>query len=156
MSTPAPLPPSPLPPVPRTADAFSFWSTDKIRFGDVDAVGHANSLAIGGIFEASRVELLRDIGISQTDATVKCSLAKLTFEYLDELNMFESVRVGESVARIGNSSFILHSALFVRREDTELCVATCEAVCVLIDTASRRPTAIPALPRTKLGSYARR
>lgn len=145
-----------LPPVPRSRDAFTFSSTDKVRFGDVDVVGHANSLAIGGYFETSRVDLLREMGILQTDSHLKCSLAKLTFEYIDELQMFEAVTSADRVAHIGNTSFILQSGLFVTRSGQEICVATCEAVCVLIDPATRRPTPIQPAARAVLERHAPR
>jgi acyl-CoA thioester hydrolase len=145
-----------LPPIPRERNAFTFSSTDKVRFGDVDVVGHANSLAIGGFFETSRVDLLREMGILQTDSALKCSLAKLTFDYLDELQMFEAVTSADRVAHIGNTSFTLHSGLFVTRDGQDKCVATCEAVCVLIDPATRRPTPIPASARAVLERYAAR
>jgi acyl-CoA thioester hydrolase len=145
-----------LPPIPRERAAFTFSSTDKVRFGDVDVVGHANSLAIGGFFETSRVDLLREMGVLQTDGALKCSLAKLTFEYLGEIQMFEVVTSADRVAHIGTTSFILQSGLFVTREGQELCVATCEAVCVLIDPATRRPTPILPAARAVLERHAHR
>lgn len=150
VATSAPI----LPPIARQRSAFRFFSTDKVRFGDIDVVGHANSLAIGSYFEAARVELLREMGVLQTDAHLKCSLAKLTFEYLGELQMFEIVTTGDKVARIGTTSFTLHSALFVTRDGVEVCVATCEAVCVLIDGNNRRPTPLTEPMRQVLERHA--
>jgi acyl-CoA thioester hydrolase len=143
------LPPS------RDSSAYSHWYEDKVRFADLDAFGHANNNAIGGLFEAARIVLLRDMGITGfADTPFHCAIARLVMEYPQETHLFEAVRVGQRVARIGNSSFLLHSALFVVREGKEVCTSTCEAVCVITDSKTHRPAPIPPAAREILSRHA--
>lgn len=144
---------TPLPPPLRSSDAYDHWSSDHIRYADLDAVGHANNNAIGVLFEHARVEMLRDMGIAQAGGDPLCVLATLNLQFVAELQLFDKVRIGQKVARIGNSSFTLNSALFVKREADEICAATCQAVIVVVDGKTHRPTPIPAHARTILEKH---
>lgn len=143
-----------LPPPPRTSASYKHWTDDHVRYADLDAVGHANNNAIGVFFEAARVALLRDMGVAQVGGDPLCVLATLNLEFVAELQIFEKVRIGQKVARIGTTSCTLHSGLFVTRDGAEICAATCQAVCVLVDGKQHRPTPIPADARTLLERYA--
>ncbi len=150
MTKQAPLEAAP----PRDPAAYPHWCDDRVRYADLDAVGHANNNAIGVYFEAARVELLRDIGIAQVGGPIICVVARLAIDYLKEMQLFEAVRIGQRIARIGTTSVVLHSAIFVSRDGAEVCTATAEAVCVLVDGASHRPTPIPPATREELQRYA--
>jgi acyl-CoA thioester hydrolase len=53
--------------------------------------------------------------------------------------MASEVRIGTTVSRIGNSSVTFSQALFV----DDNCVATAQAVLVLIDNATRKSRPLP-------------
>lgn len=139
---------------PRDTTAYSHWCEDRVRYADLDAVGHANNNAIGVYFESARVELLRNIGVMQVGGAVICVVARLAVDYIHEMQMFEQVRIGQRIARIGNSSVTLQSAIFVKRDGVEVCTAVAEAVCVLVDGVTHRPTPIPPDVRKVLENYA--
>lgn len=148
MSTPIPLPPPS-----RDFSAYAKWSEDHIRYADLDAVGHANNNAIGVLFEHARVHMLKDLGIEQAGGDPLCVLATLNLEFIAEMYIFDKVRIGQKVARIGNTSFTLQSALFVMRDNKEVCAATCQAVIVLVDGQKHRPTPINDHVRRTLEKY---
>lgn len=142
-----------LTPPPRDMAAYVRWSEDHIRYADLDAVGHANNNAIGVLFEHARVVMLRDIGIEQAGGDPLCVLATLNLEFVAELHIFDKVRIGQKVARLGNTSFTLQSALFVMRDQKEVCAATCQAVIVIVDGKQHRPIPIPDHVRRTLEKY---
>ena len=43
---------------------YRHWIEDRVRFADLDPLGHCNNAAIGGFFESSRVALFADAGYS--------------------------------------------------------------------------------------------
>jgi len=137
----------------RDAAAYGHWSSDHIRYSDLDAVGHANNNAIGVIFEHARVHMLRDMGIAQDGGNPLCVLANLNLEFLAELKLFDKLRIGQHVARIGNTSFTLQSALFVNRGEAEICAATCQTVIVVVDGEQHRPFPIPDHARSILQKH---
>lgn len=146
--------PAELPAPSRDLSAYAHWNEDHIRYADLDAVGHANNNAIGALFEHARVALLRDMGIAQDGGDPLCVLATLSLEFIIELQLFDKVRIGQRVARIGNTSFTLDSALFAAREGREVCAATCQSVIVVVDGKHHRPTPIPQNARTVLEKHA--
>lgn len=137
-------------PVSRTSGDYHMWMEGRVRFGDLDPLGHANNNSIGNFFDDARVKLLMEMGINQIRGDVQCVMAKITLEFLAELHIFDDVRIAQRVPHIGRTSFVIHSAVF--RGDQ--CMATGDAVCVLIDTATRKPTPVTDEMRTRLVPYA--
>jgi acyl-CoA thioester hydrolase len=42
-------------------DAWPYAYTDRVRFGDLDAMGHLNNVAFLGFFESARIAYLREL-----------------------------------------------------------------------------------------------
>jgi acyl-CoA thioester hydrolase len=42
-------------------DAWPYTYTDRVRFGDLDAMGHLNNVAFLGFFESARIAYLREL-----------------------------------------------------------------------------------------------
>jgi acyl-CoA thioester hydrolase len=129
---------------------YRLWTPGRVRFGDLDPLGHANNNAVGLFFDDARIDMLAIIGVSQLTRETLCVLAKMSFEFLAELHMFDDVRIGQRVPRIGNTSFTIHSAIF----RGEQCMATGDGVCVLIDAITRKPKPLTEEQRKILGQYA--
>lgn len=138
------------PAVPQETTAYKLFTEGKVRFGDLDALGHANNNAVGNFFDDARIEMALKMGVDQVNGDLLIVVAKITLEFLRELHMFEKVKVGQRISRIGRSSFGIHSAVF----RDKLAVATGDAVCVIIDAKTRKPTAIPDAMRKILEQYA--
>lgn len=129
-------------------DSYHLWITEKVRWADVDAFGHANNNAIGVYFEQVRVAAMDRCGLEDRDRGLHIVLARITIDYLAELKRGDQVDIGLRVSRLGNSSITFDCAAF-RGED---CVARSEAVCVLVDTAHRRATPLPDDFRARLSA----
>lgn len=129
--------------------AYRFWTEERVRFADLDALGHVNNNAIGVYFESGRVSLMEACGRFGTGSTWSVVLARSVTEFKAELLYPATARIGLRVLRLGNSSLTLGIAIF--RDDT--CIATQEAVCVIVDAVTHRPMPLPADLRTALGTY---
>jgi acyl-CoA thioester hydrolase len=123
-------------PPPRLAD-FAHRTSDSIRFGDLDSQGHVNNSVIATYFESGRVAITREQGFMVPDAGF--SLARLTIDFLRELNWPGRVEIGTRVKRLGRTSLVFDQAVFLG----ETCVAVAEATMVLVDRATRRPRPFP-------------
>lgn len=121
-------------------DQFHFKSTQQLRFSDTDAVGHVNNAIFATLFEAGRVEVLFGEQHPKLSPNTQFVIAKLTIDFLGELNWPGDVVVGSSISRVGNSSFDLSQALF----SNEKCVATSSSVIVVMDETTRRSSPLPA------------
>ncbi|AWK87875.1 acyl-CoA thioesterase [Azospirillum thermophilum] len=130
-------------------DTYRFWVEERVRFADLDVLGHANNNAIGVYLETARVDLIRECGGFRDDDGWTVVLARSLIEYKAELLYPATVRVGVRILRLGNSSLTLGAGIF----NGDRCIATQEAVCVIVDKAAHRPTPIPEPIRTVLTRY---
>ena len=129
--------------LPMALDLYPRQVTEKMRFCDTDQLGHINNAVFAMLCESGRVGFLYDPENSLAQPGAHFVIAKLTINFLNEINWPADVIVGTGVARIGRSSFDLHQGLFVNGK----CVGTCESVLVLMDakTRSSRPMPQPLL-----------
>jgi acyl-CoA thioester hydrolase len=129
---------------------YRHWIEDRVRFADLDPLGHCNNAAIGGFFESSRVALFADAGYSAGGGALSIPIVRIEIDFRRELHYGARVRVGARVLRFGRTSFTLAGAVF----DREHCAATAQVVAVLFDLGQRRSVEIPGDLRDTLAVYA--
>jgi len=138
---------SPVPDLPATDPAaYRFFEPERVRFDDLDPVGHANNNAIGVYMESGRVAFHRHIGLNRHAHGRVFVLARTAIDFRAEVHFPAELRVGVRLLRIGRTSWTLGTALF----DGQICAATGEAVIVLIDKETRKPVALPDAMRLTL------
>ncbi|MBP2301675.1 acyl-CoA thioesterase [Azospirillum picis] len=129
-------------------EGYRIWWEERVRFADLDAVGHVNNNAIGVYFEQARVAMLHDCGGFRDDSAWTAVLARSVIDYKAELLYPNTVRIGTRVLRLGTSSLTLGCAIFLGNR----CIATQEAVVVIVDKVAHRPTPIPEPLRARLAA----
>jgi acyl-CoA thioester hydrolase len=128
---------------------YRHWIEDRVRFADLDPLGHCNNAAIGGFFEPSRVALFTDAGFPVSGGDLSIPIVRVEIDFRHEILYDARVRVGARVLRIGRTSFTLAGAVF----DGQCGAATAQVVAVLFDLAQRRSVEIPADLRQALSAY---
>lgn len=137
-------------PTSRDPSAYRHWLDEHVRFADLDFNMHANNGAFATYFEASRIGMFdaaRDAIAAAGGTTV---IVKLEIAFLAELRYRDRIRIGGRVAGLGRSSVRFSSAIFRGEE----CVATSEAVSVVLDREARRSMEIPPAAREILSRFA--
>lgn len=126
---------------------YVYWTDDRLRFGDLDSLGHANNNAFGVFFESGRVALFEDVlgGPLGTLTELSVVIARISIDFLAELHYpAPHLRIGTRISRFGRTSVDIEAALFKGDPAAGLCVATSQSVCVLFDPRTRRPAPVPA------------
>lgn len=129
---------------------FAHWTTEKIRFQDIDRLDHVNNVALAAYAESGRVEFLESLApdmLYQRGAPFWV-IAQLNIRFLAQSRFPGQVRIGTCVLRIGNTSATLGQGMF--HGDT--CIATAESVVVLVDPETGRGHALPEEVRSALVS----
>jgi acyl-CoA thioester hydrolase len=129
--------------------AYKFWTTEHVRFADLDMLGHVNNKAFFTFAESGRVAFLSQSKMWMPGAARQNVIRKAELEYLRELHYPAEVRVGLRVLKLGSTSFTLGIGMF----SGEHCVATAQTVLVRIDTQTRAPVALNDEERAALKSY---
>lgn len=118
---------------PRLED-YPFRTTDKLRFGDTDKLGHVNNAVFATFLETGRVDLFCNPDRPVNDPGTAFVLARLVVDFRAEAQWPGSVEIGTRIRAIGRSSLTLEQAVF--QKDT--CVASGETVLVQMDEITRK------------------
>lgn len=118
---------------------------DRVRWGDVDGVGHANNVSFARYLEEGRLAMLRDLNEPGSSDPL-FMLVHIDIDYLAQLRYPETVAVGTRIARIGRSSLHFEQAVFQEGR----CAAVARAVVALADRASATSRPIPDALREEL------
>jgi acyl-CoA thioester hydrolase len=129
-------------------DYYKHWITETVRFHDLDAYNHVNNNVIGIYFETARMTLLEAVHPKGWTTAAHFVLAKNTILFINELVYPNTIRIGQRLLRLGNSSMTCCAAIFLG----DICIALGETVSVWIGHTSRRPEKIPDDIRTALNN----
>jgi acyl-CoA thioester hydrolase len=120
---------------PRLED-FPYRLTDNVRFADLDPNQHVNNAVYATYFETGRVTLMKDRSFGLMPAGLAWIMVRLDIHFRAELRWPGTVELGLGVARLGRTSATFDQVVFSQGR----CVASAQAVTVLIDESTRKPT----------------
>lgn len=128
------------------ANAYRHWHSVTLRYGDTDRQGHINNAVYCTLFESGRIALLFDDNGSTGLDNREYVIARISLDYLQEMNFPGIADIGTKVLSIGNSSFLVGQAIF----KDGVCHSTAESVVVLIERESKRPVKVDGVLLAKL------
>ena len=120
---------------PREAMRYPIRFDHRVLYGDVDALGHLNNVAIGRLFEEGRSQANRRVFADHGDGQPRAVLASITIEYLAPGSYPGDVQVGTAIAWVGTSSIVHRQALL----QDGACLAVAEAVMVKVSSGRSAP-----------------
>lgn len=123
---------------PRLED-YPFRLSDNVRFADLDPQYHVNNVVYSTYFETGRVTLMRNPAYGLMPEGMSWMLVRLAIDFRAEVNWPGIVELGLGVSRIGRTSVAYKQVVFSEGK----CAASCEAVTVLVNKQTRKPTALP-------------
>lgn len=129
--------------------AYRFWTPDRVRFADLDLLGHVNNTAYAIYVESGRAAFFHEIGIWVPGAPVQSVVARLEIDFRRELSYPADFKVGVRVLGIGHSSYRIGCGIFA----DEVCCASALTVVVRWDMAKRGSTPLADEDRARLLPY---
>ena len=136
---------------PRLED-FPYRLTDNVRFADLDPNQHVNNAVYATYFETGRVTLMKDRSHGLVPEGLAWIMVKLDIHFRAELRWPGTIEMGLGVSKFGRTSVTFDQVVFSQ----DRCVASAQAVTVLIDEGSRKPTPLTAEIIEKLQRWRRR
>jgi acyl-CoA thioester hydrolase len=125
---------------------YGFWYEEKLRFSDIDMLGHVNNVAYAALIETGRLAYMVDgLGVPVPKGHVMV-MVRIEIDYRAELHWPATVHIGSRLTRIGTSSVGIANGVF----KGDLCAASSLTTMVLLDGATRRPAPISAEARVIL------
>ncbi len=126
-------------------EGFPFVHVERIRFGDLDVMGHVNNAVFLTYLEEARFAFLRHLGLVEAVDEPGLILARAEIDFRSPA-AGEEVEVGVRAARLGTKSFDLEYQ--VRADERTL--AEARTVQVAYDYEQQRPIALPERWRERL------
>ena len=131
--------PARLNPTPRLED-FPYRLNDNVRFGDLDPNQHVNNAVYATYFETGRVTLMKDRSLGLMPEGLAWIMVRLDIHFRAELRWPGTIDLGLGVTKLGRTSVTFEQVVFSAGQ----CVASAQAVTVLIDDLTRKPTPLTA------------
>jgi acyl-CoA thioester hydrolase len=119
---------------PRLED-FPYRITDNVRYADLDPNHHVNNAVYASYFETGRVTLMKDRAHGLTPPGLAWIMVRLDIHFRAELRWPGKIEMGLGVAKFGRTSVTFDQVVFSEGR----CVASAQAVNVLIDENTRKP-----------------
>lgn len=102
----------------RAHDIPSPWAygmADRVRFGEIDVLGHVNNAAYLRWFENLRIHYFEDYGVADyTGAPPKIVLRNIGLDFKAEVKLNDPYILTGRTVEMRSSSFTMHYGVFVR------------------------------------------
>ena len=105
---------------------FKFQHPISTRWKDLDAFRHINNAVFLSYIEDARIVLLKRWKINYAEKSL--IVASVKIDYLKQVQHPASLIIGQRVSRLGNKSFDIQSAVFVKGNPEPVCISTITSV----------------------------
>ncbi len=130
-----------------TLEDFPVITFDKLRYADMDAIGHVNNAVFSTFLETGRVELLYHPDNPIVSPDTNFVVASLQLNFLREIKWPGQVNIGSGLLKIGNSSMKVYQQIFQNGQ----CAANAETVIVQIGKGTGQSKPLSDEVKEKLG-----
>lgn len=112
----------------RKADLYPVRYVSRLRFADVDVLGHLNNVAQSALHEDARTTLCEQIfPTSERPAGSRLVIGQNSLHFLNEAFYPGDLLICAGISRVGGKSFICSTALF----SGDTCVSIADSVMVM-------------------------
>lgn len=133
-----------------TREQYVHQISSRVRFGDLDAMGHLNNCALLRVLESGRVEYMVDLGLAGP-SELTFVLAHLDVDFRAQAFFGETLHCGSRTSRFGVTRFVLEQNVW--RED--VVVAEARSVLVALGPDAASPVPVPERWRSQIAEWER-
>lgn len=134
------------------SDKFNYKTNIHLRFIDFDMMGHVNNSVYFTYLEIARTKYWEEI-IHWDWKKTGIVIAHAEVDYVLPILMGDKIVIHVKTTRIGSTSFDLDYQIVKIQGSTEIICSKGKTVCIAVDYASGKPTAIPASEKQKMISF---
>src|SRR5881275_1465793 len=127
-----------------------FVHEERVRFRDLDPMGHVNNAVFLTYLEQARVAFFSEVGAATGLEDMNMIVARVEIDFKAPVRLGQEVEISVRASRFGTKSFDLDYQLNV---DGQL-VAAAESVQVAYDYGRREPIPLPEEWREKMAAVA--
>lgn len=126
----------------------------KIRFSDLDAMGHVNNATYLSYLEEARIAYYNDVmrkkpGSLEFNAVV----ARIEIDYVSQIRLGDDVEIYSRTSKIGNKSSDLEHLIVILKTDEKIVAAKAVTKLVSFDYKKNQSIPVSAEARTVIENY---
>ena len=123
--------------IPKRSD-FNYWTTEKLRNADTDQFQHVNNAVLASFFESGRMGVFTEENVKALMGSTNIAVVQLLINFHRELFYPGEASIGTLIKNISERSIAFAQGIFIDDD----CIASAEAICVLLDPLSSRASII--------------
>lgn len=131
------------------SDKFNYKTNIHLRFVDFDMMGHVNNSVYFTYLEIARTKYWEEI-IKWNWKKTGIVIAHAELDYILPIVMNDKIAIHVKTSRIGNTSFDLEYQIVKLKGSEEVICSKGKTVCIAVDYATGKPTAIPEEEKQKM------
>jgi len=123
---------------------YKHFTPVKIRFSDLDIVGHLNNAKYQTMLDEARIAYFHDVlNWDKSSLNFNNVISKISIDFLKSIEYGDEIFIYTRLFNIKTSSYDVHQ-LFVRKEDEKKeIVATAQTLMAAFDYQTKMPTTFP-------------
>jgi acyl-CoA thioester hydrolase len=131
---------------------FPIWESVKIRWSDMDSMGHVNNARYFTYLESARIALFSTLGPPVLSEDKRgFALVHTACNFRQQLHYPGTIEIGTRVTKIGNSSFQLEHGFYRQQEET--LVADAVSAIAWVNYGEGKSEPLPEVVREGLQKY---
>ncbi|KUP08104.1 thioesterase [Bacillus coahuilensis p1.1.43] len=123
----------------------------RIRYREIDVLGHVNNTNYFVYFEDARVSLFEELGYGVSIEDWKFILASTTCDFLAQARFDQELIIRTEVGRVGDKSFTLLHEIVDKKSGERIAVG--KAIIVYFNFQLQQSESIPSSLKEKLEKY---
>lgn len=140
--------------MPKILKYYKHFVPIKVRFSDLDVVGHLTNARYQNFLEEARIAYFQDVvGFPKSGLNFNMVLSKISIDFMRSIEFGDDIFVYTRLFNITASSHEVHQ-LFVRKENERAeIVASAQTLIAAFDYLTKRPTVFPEEYRERVMAY---
>ena len=106
---------------------FPFHYSIKTRWKDMDSFGHVNNAVFLTYIEDARITFFKRWNLRSLKKSL--IVASIKIDFLSQIQHPSEMIIGQRISRIGNSSFDIHSAIYLQGSNKPSAYSVITCVC---------------------------
>lgn len=133
----------------RDKSLYRYWTTEHVRYADLEVQRHVNNMVIGVYFQSGRLGLLGQLGILWSTPEHTIVVARTINDFYQEIVYPNNLDIGVVISRMGNTSFTMQTGVFIG----DHCCASQEATCIYWNPVKHEKRVLDDSVREKLSQF---
>jgi acyl-CoA thioester hydrolase len=139
---------------PFNLEEFKCVTRLKVRFSDLDAMGHVNNATYLSYLEEARIEYFGcAIGFPESSLDFGAVVARIDISYLRPIELGDNVNIFSKMYEMGEKSFDLRHVIQAERNGEIFVAAQASTKLVAYEYKNKKSLQIPENTRTKIENF---